>query len=225
MHKRSFHLFILAAFFLALAGCAAITAPYKVVKGAVKGGVWVVKTTYEVAAGTTKVIYKIGEYTYEVVRAPIEWALTHEEVESMDGLPVKEAIRQGRVKASPYVVRGKKYSPMSVEKAKSYREEGIASWYGYESGRMTANGEVFNPNGLTAAHKYLPIPMFVEVTNLENKKSIIVRVNDRGPFSSDQNPKSADRIIDLSAGAAKRLGFYSKGTVMVRVEAIQVQEE
>lgn len=225
MQARSFSLFFITAFLFTFAGCAAITAPYTVAKGAVKGGVWVVKTTYEVTAGTTKVIYTIGEYTYEVVRAPIEWALTHDEIESMDGLPVKEAIRQGRVKTSPYVVRGKKYSPMSAEKAKSYREEGIASWYGYESGRMTANGEGFNPNGLTAAHKYLPIPMFVEVTNLENKKSTIVRVNDRGPFPNDQSPRSGDRIIDLSAGAAKRLGFYHKGTVMVRVEAIQVQEE
>jgi len=191
----------------------------------VKGGVWVVKTTYVVTAGTTRAIYRIGEFTYEVVKAPIEWALTHEEIESMDGLPVKEAIRQGRVKIAPYVVRGKQYVPMSVEKSQSYREEGIASWYGYESGRMTANGEVFNPNGLTAAHKFLPIPMFVEVTNLENKKSIIVRVNDRGPFPSEQNPKSGDRIIDLSLEAAKRLGFYQKGIARVKVEAIQTKEE
>lgn len=208
-----------------MAGCAVIRAPYEAVRGAVKGGVWVVKTTYVVTAGTTRAIYRIGEFTYEVVKAPIEWALTHEEIESMDGLPVKEAIRQGRVKIAPFVVRGKQYVPLSVEKSQSYREEGIASWYGYESGRMTANGEVFNPNGLTAAHKFLPIPMFVEVTNLENKKSIIVRVNDRGPFPSEQNPKSGDRIIDLSLEAAKRLGFYQKGIARVKVEAIQTKEE
>lgn len=225
MKKGSFHLLIIAASFPAFAGCALIRAPLEVAKGVVKGGVWVAKTTYVVTAGTTKVIYKIGEYTYEVVKAPIDWALTHDEIESIDDLPVKEAIRQGRVKTSPYVVRGKKYYPMSVEKAMSHSEEGIASWYGYESGRMTANGEVFNPNGLTAAHKYLPIPMFVQVTNLENKKSIIVRVNDRGPFPSDQNPKSGGRIIDLSMGAAKRLGFFNKGTAMVRVAAIEVREE
>jgi rare lipoprotein A len=112
-----------------------------------------------------------------------------------------------------------------VEAAQQYREEGIASWYGYESGRMTANGEAFNPNGLTAAHKYLPLPMFVHVTNLENGKAIIVRVNDRGPFPSEQNPRSGTRIIDLSMGAAKRLGFHAKGTAKVRVEAIQVKEE
>ena len=225
MWKRVPSLLFVPGLALAVAGCALIRAPYEVSKGVVKGGVWVVKTTYVVTAGTTKTIYRIGEFTYEVVKAPIEWALTHEEIESIDGVPTKEAIREGRVKASPYVVRGKTYVPMSAEAAQRYREDGIASWYGYESGRMTANGEAFNPSGLTAAHKYLPIPMFVQVTNLENNKSIIVRVNDRGPFPSDQNPRSGDRIIDLSMGAAKRLGFYARGTTMVRVEAIQVKEE
>jgi rare lipoprotein A len=90
---------------------------------------------------------------------------------------------------------------------------------------MTANGEAFNPKGLSAAHKYLPIPMFVKVTNLENSKVIIVRVNDRGPFPSEHNAKSGQRIIDLSMGAAKRLEFYNKGVARVRVEAIPVKEE
>ena len=67
--------------------------------------------------------------------------------------------------------------------------------------------------------------MFVKVTNLENRKAVIVRVNDRGPFPSDQNAKSGDRIIDLSLGAAERLGFRRKGLARVRVEAIQVKEE
>ncbi len=225
MGKRILALLSVPGLALAAAGCVLIRAPYEVAKGTLRGGVWVVKTTYVVTAGTTKVIYRIGEFTYEVVKAPVEWALTHEDIESIDGLPPREAIREGRVKASPYVVNGKRYVPMSVEAAASYREEGIASWYGYESGRMTANGEAFNPNGLSAAHKYLPIPMFAQVTNLENGRSIIVRVNDRGPFPSDQNPRSGDRIIDLSQGAAKRLGFYAKGTARVRVEAIQVKEE
>jgi rare lipoprotein A len=225
MRKRFCLVLLFPGFLLSFAGCALVSAPFRVAKGAVLGGVWVVKTTYEVTAGTTKVIYRIGEFTYEVVKAPIDWAMTHEEIESIDGLPAKEAIRQGRVKASPYVVRGKTYVPMSMEAAREYREVGVASWYGYESGRMTATGEAFNPNGLTAAHKYLPIPMFVQVTNLETGKSIIVRVNDRGPFPSDQTSRSGDRIIDLSMGAAKRLGFYAKGTTMVRVETIQVKEE
>ena len=206
-------------------GCAVITAPYHAAKDVVEGSVWIVKKTYVVVAGTTKTIYRIGQYTFEVVKAPIDWALTHEEIQSIDGLPVRDAIRQGRVKTAPYVVSGKRYVPMSLEQAKDYREEGLASWYGYESGRMTANGEAFNPNGLTAAHKYLPIPMFAKVTDLENGKSVIVRVNDRGPFPSAHNATSGERIIDLSMGAAKRLGFYGKGTARVRVEAIQVREE
>jgi rare lipoprotein A len=78
---------------------------------------------------------------------------------------------------------------------------------------MTANGEVFDPDGLNAAHKYLPLPIHVRVTNLQNRRSIILRVNDRGPFVDG-------RIIDLSAGAAKRLGFYEKGTATVLVETI-----
>ena len=210
---------------IALAGgCAVVTVPYHAAKGAVEGSVWVAKKTYVVVAGTTKVIYKIGEFTFEVVKAPIDWALTHDEIQSIDGLPVKEAIRQDRVKSAPYVVGGIRYVPMSVGKTKNYKEEGLASWYGYESGRMTANGEAFNPGGLSAAHKYLPIPMFVKVTNLENRKSVIVRVNDRGPFPSVHNPTSGQRIIDLSMGAAKRLDFYGKGTARVRVEAIQVKE-
>jgi rare lipoprotein A len=206
-------------------GCALVRTPYDIAKGTVKGTVWVVKTTYAVTAGTTKTFYRIGEFTFEVIKAPIEWALTHDEVETMDGLSVKEAIRQGRVKTAPYLVRGRHYVPMSVEQAQSYREEGIASWYGYESGRMTANGEAFNPAGLSAAHKYLPIPMFVQVTNLETRKLVIVRVNDRGPFPSPENPKSGERLIDLSLGAARQLGFHQKGLARVRVEAIQLREE
>jgi len=145
--------------------------------------------------------------------------LTHEEIETVDGLPPKEAIRQGRVKRSPYVVKGKRYVPMSMKEARTYREKGIASWYGDETrrqkgGHMTANGEAFDPNGLSAAHKHLPLPVHVRVTNLENRRSIIVRVNDRGPFIEG-------RIIDLSAGAARRLGFYNKGTVRVLVEIVE----
>ena len=143
------------------------------------------------------------------------------DIETIDGLPPKEAIKEGRVKDTPYVVNGKTYVPMSVEKAENYRERGIASWYGYETsnkpgGHMTANGEAFDPNGLNAAHKYLPLPTHVKVTNLENGRSILLRVNDRGPFVEG-------RIIDLSAGAAKRLGFYEKGTARVLVETIPVE--
>jgi rare lipoprotein A len=216
---------LLAGLAWTAAGCSLFRQTYRAARGVVQGTVWVAKTTYVVTAGTVKTIYRIGEFTYEVAKAPIGWALTHEEIESIDGLPTKEAIRQGRVKTAPYVVRGKTYVPMSFEQAKGYREEGIASWYGYESGRMTANGEAFDPGGLTAAHKYLPIPLFVQVTNLANNRTLIVRVNDRGPFPSPQNPRAGDRIIDMSMGAARRLGFQGQGTARVRVEAIDVREE
>jgi rare lipoprotein A len=189
----------------------------------------VVKGAYEFTAGTTKLAYTIGKFTFEVVKAPLDWALTNEDIDTIDGLPPKEAIRQGRVRNAPYTVKGKRYYPMSVEDAKSYRETGIASWYGYETvrrgkGAMTANGEAFNPNGLTAAHKHLPLPTHVKVTNLDNGQSVIVRVNDRGPFPSDYNPRSVERIIDVSAGAAKKLGFHEQGLARVRVEAIQLEK-
>ena len=220
---------LLVFWYLFLEGCAVVTVPYKITKGAIKGSIWVVRGTYELTAGTTKLLYKIGEFTFEVIRAPLDWPLLNKDIETIDGLPVKDAIRLGRVKNSPYTVKGKTYYPMSVKEAENYGETGIASWYGYETlqqkgGYMTANGEAFNPNGLTAAHKYLPLPTHVMVTNLENHHSIIVRVNDRGPFPSEQNPKSGDRIIDLSVGAAERLGFYEKGTAKVKVEVIQLKE-
>jgi rare lipoprotein A len=187
-----------------------VTAPYKVTK-------FTVKTIY----GTGKVIYKIGKFTFNVVKAPVTWPFTTDGLESIDGLSPKEAIAQGRVKMAPYVVNGKEYLPMSLEEAGEYNEVGIASWYGEETmkkkgGHMTANGEAFDPDGLNAAHKYLPLPSYVRVTNLQNKKSIIVRVNDRGPFVDN-------RIIDLSKGAAKRLGYYKNGTARVLVEAIEVE--
>ena len=90
---------------------------------------------------------------------------------------------------------------------------------------MTANGEAFHPAGLSAAHKHLPLPIYAKVTNLENGRSVIVRVNDRGPFPTNHNPASGDRIIDVSLGAAKKLGFQGKGTARVTVETIPVRVE
>jgi rare lipoprotein A len=207
---------------LQLVSCSVIETAYDLTGGTVKTAYRVTKTVVKLSIGTTKVIYKVGRFTFEVVTAPLSWPLTHDDLESIDGLPPKEAIERGQVKTSPYVVNGKRYVPMSMERAAHYREVGTASWYGYETyrqpgGRMTANGEAFNPNGLTAAHKHLPLPMFVKVTNLHNRRAIIVRVNDRGPFYGD-------RIIDLSAGAAKRLGFYQQGTAQVLVEAIELKD-
>lgn len=113
---------------------------------------------------------------------------------------------------SPYTVLGKTYQVLSS--ADDYRERGFASWYGQKfHGRLTSNGEVYDMYGMTAAHKSLPIPTFVQVTNVENGKAVIVRVNDRGPFHGD-------RIIDLTYAAAKKLGFVDQGTAEVEVTAI-----
>jgi len=97
----------------------------------------------------------------------------------------------------------------------NYRETGIASWYGKEMhGKQTANGEVFDMYGLSAAHRTLPLGTLVRVTNLDNFKSITVRINDRGPFLKG-------RFFDLSYGAAKVLGFVSLGTARVKIETVE----
>ncbi|SFP20578.1 septal ring lytic transglycosylase RlpA family protein [Pseudomonas borbori] len=122
----------------------------------------------------------------------------------------------GAVKASPYVVFGKQYYP--IPDARRYQAVGPASWYGTKfHGQATANGETYDLYGMTAAHKTLPLPSYVRVTNLENGKSAILRVNDRGPFYSD-------RIIDLSFAAAKKLGYAESGTARVKVEGIDPHE-
>lgn len=216
-----FCLYVLMCCLSMVPSCGVISLGYDIGKGSLKTTYRVTKGALKTSVGTGKLVYKVGGFTFNVVMAPITWPLIREEIETIDGLPPKEAIKQGRVKMSPYVVKGVRYVPMSVEKARTYKESGMASWYGEETrrqkgGHMTANGEAFDPEGLSAAHKHLPLPMFVRVTNLENKKSIIVRVNDRGPFHKD-------RMIDLSAGAAKRLGFYRKGTTRVLVKAVEVE--
>ena len=201
--------------------CGNPSTTYRLAKGTVKTSYAVTKGAAKATVGTGKVVYKVGKFSFHVAMAPLTWPLTHGEIESIDGLSPKEAIEQGRVKDSPYVVYGRRYVPMSAGEAKTYHEKGTASWYGHETlkkkgGHMTANGERFDPKGLSAAHKYLPLPTYVRVTNLENGCSIIVRVNDRGPFVKG-------RIIDLSAGAARKLGFYDKGTARVDVQAVDVE--
>ena len=108
----------------------------------------------------------------------------------------------------PYQVGGRWYVPAEQP---GYDRVGVASWYGYEShSRTTADGEVFDARLATAAHTTLPIPSWLEVTNLDNGRSARIRLNDRGPFA-------AGRIIDLSRGAAVELGFLGRGTARVRV--------
>lgn len=128
-----------------------------------------------------------------------------------DAIPRVDKITRAGNK-NPYTVLGKTYSLLPT--SKGYIESGIASWYGTKfQGRPTANGEKYNLYAMTAAHKTLPIPAYVKVTNLDNQRSVVVRVNDRGPFHSD-------RIIDLSYAAAVKLGYAEKGTARVKVTAI-----
>ncbi|WP_247254610.1 septal ring lytic transglycosylase RlpA family protein [Pseudomonas moorei] len=125
-------------------------------------------------------------------------------------------LHTGPYKANPYTVLGKTYFPL--QDSKTYVASGTASWYGTKfHGQNTANGEVYDLYGMSAAHKTLPLPSYVRVTNLDNNKSVILRVNDRGPFYSD-------RIIDLSYAAAKKLGYAEIGTARVKVEGIDPQQ-
>lgn len=111
-----------------------------------------------------------------------------------------------------YVVHGRRYRVS--ETAEGYVAEGTASWYGSKfHGRRTSSGETYDMYALTAAHRSLPLPTYVHVTNLDNGKSLVVRVNDRGPFHDD-------RLIDLSYAAAVKLGFADSGTAPVRVRAL-----
>lgn len=112
-----------------------------------------------------------------------------------------------------YEVLGKQYRVLS--ESKGYQERGIASWYGTKfHGRKTSNGEIYNMYAMTAAHKTLPIPSYVRVTNLKNQRSVVLRINDRGPFHEK-------RIIDLSYTAAVKLGIQKTGTGYVEVTALE----
>lgn len=122
-------------------------------------------------------------------------------------LPARGTYKIGK----PYQIDGTWYYP---KEDLSYAEEGVASWYGSDfHGKPTANGEVYDMNDLTAAHRTLPMPSVVRVTNLDNGRSLIVRVNDRGPFAKN-------RIIDVSRRGAQLLGYEAKGTTRVRVEIL-----
>jgi len=126
------------------------------------------------------------------------------------GQPVPKGGGTYRV-GRPYMVAGRMYVP---QENVHYRNEGIASWYGDDfHGRLTANGEVYDMNSLSAAHPTLPMPCYVRVTNLGNRRSVIVRINDRGPYH-------ANREIDLSGKAAELLGFAGRGLARVRVEYV-----
>ena len=117
----------------------------------------------------------------------------------------------------PYTALGKKYTPMT--QYAPYTQQGVASWYGKRyHGKKTSSGETYDMYAMTGAHTILPIPSYVKVTNLANKRSVIVRINDRGPFKHD-------RLIDLSYAAAHRLGLVQQGSGMVEVEWIDTSPE
>ena len=145
--------------------------------------------------------------------------LSAEEKQEIMTLRLKLGSGEARSKmgnASPYKVLGKTYNVLPDNKG--YREIGLASWYGKKfHGRTTSNGERFDMYGLSAAHRSLVLPAIVRVENLNNGKSILVRVNDRGPFHGD-------RLIDLSVAAAIQLGFYELGLARVKVEFFDGQE-
>ncbi|MGM0449241.1 MAG: septal ring lytic transglycosylase RlpA family protein [Pseudomonadota bacterium] len=118
---------------------------------------------------------------------------------------------------SPYEVWGETYKVM--DSAEDYEARGVASWYGRKfHGHLTSNGETYDMYELSAAHRSLPLPSYLRVTNLENERSTIVRVNDRGPFHGD-------RLIDLSYAAARVLGFDGDGTARVHIEAVAASPE
>ncbi len=144
----------------------------------------------------------------DVVQQP-ETMLNYDELED-----VCVTIPDGTRKkiGNPYVINGTTYYP--IDSAEDFTEEGVASWYGPGfNGKKTANGEVYDQTAMTAAHKTLPIPTLLKVENLENGKQIVVRVNDRGPFSKG-------RVIDLSEAGAARIGMLKKGTARVKLTVL-----
>jgi len=133
------------------------------------------------------------------------------------GGPLTGAVSDTPVKiGQPYQVGGSTYTPVD---ALNYDEVGYASWYGEElRGEATASGEAFNPDGVSGAHRTLPLPSYVEVTSLDTGRTILVRINDRGPFSND-------RLLDLSSGAARQLGLSGNGVAAIRVRRVNPPEQ
>ena len=153
-----------------------------------------------------------GRYSITQDRAPSKPI----ELDSIPDVVPAPVVRTLAGNRSPYSVLGETYFVLPSEEG--YSERGIASWYGEKfHGHKTSNGEVFDMYHVSAAHKSLPIPSFLKVTNLDNNRTIVVRVNDRGPFHGD-------RIIDLSYAAALKLGYAEIGTARVELEAIVTEK-
>ncbi|WP_229452185.1 septal ring lytic transglycosylase RlpA family protein [Massilia niastensis] len=137
--------------------------------------------------------------------------ITQEMVDTLpEPVPRREPLHKGA--ARPYEVLGRKYMPMT--RLEPFRQRGLGSWYGTRyHGKKGSIGEPYDMLQLTAAHPILPLPSYARVTNLENGKSVVVRLNDRGPFLHD-------RIIDLSYAAAMRLGYAKRGSAKLEVELL-----
>ena len=166
--------------------------------------------------GLARVGETLGDLRDAIGDRPIRFVERYEDalsavcVEGEDG--AEPLARYGN--HSPYEVFGRKYHVLAS--SEGYRERGTASWYGSKfHGRRTSSGEPYDMHLATAAHRSLPLPTYAEVTNLDNGRKVIVKINDRGPFKDG-------RIIDLSYGAALRLGMISTGTARVEVRAIDV---
>ncbi len=157
---------------------------------------------------------KRGDYVAGGLYAPHIKDSAPDEIVDVDAIPEPEVKDEPRSRAGnrSYAVLGKRYQVR--DSAEGYVEEGMASYYGKKfHGRLTSNQEVYDMYAFSAAHKSLPLPSYVRVTNLANGKSVVVRVNDRGPFH-------AGRVIDLSYAAATKLGFTKHGTAKVEVRAL-----
>lgn len=153
-----------------------------------------------------------SRYTQQQDSAPRHVA---KKPETLDAVPRYEAYRM--FNSRPYEVLGKQYTPLTT--GKGFEQVGYASWYGQKfHGHLTSNGETYNMFAMSGAHKTLPLPSYVRVTNLDNSKQAIVRVNDRGPFHDN-------RIIDLSYAAAVKLDYHQKGTAKVKIEVIHFDED
>ena len=145
----------------------------------------------------------------EVVTAPSSTRYSNTKDKSI----VSPTLHTSAGNPSTYVISGENYRVLPF--SNGFVERGIASWYGPDfHGEKTSNGETYDMYGMTAAHKRLPIPSYVKVTNLKNKRSVVLRINDRGPFFPD-------RVIDLSYAAAQQLDIHKPGTEMVEIEAIK----
>ena len=158
-------------------------------------------------------IYRIAEWVGVVsISAVTLFGCSTKAPIPLDSSATNNGYRKDAPYNRPYKVRGNKYYPLTDPEG--YKERGIASWYGAESGHLTAMGTKFRPQGLTAAHKTLPLPSRVRVTNLHNGRSIVLVVNDRGPFVKN-------RLIDLSQGAARAIGIRG----LAKVEGVYLKDQ